>query len=88
MDFPENKYRKIEYLIKNIKIIITIILAIVDVSELILSIGWSNLSEYIIGANNTGATSNGKSRRKLNNKIFLTSLLMPKTNKIYDFFFL
>jgi len=64
------------------------VLEIVDKSRFILSIGRSGLSEYIKGANNTGATSSGKSRRKLFNKTSLTSLLIPKfLNKIvYNIF--
>jgi len=69
---PKNYHEKNKQLL-----VITIILGIVDVSELILSIGWSGLSEYINGANNTGATSRGKSRRRLSSKTFFTSLLIP-----------
>jgi len=67
---------------KKKKTVVTIILGIVDVSELILSIGWSGLSEYINGANKTGATSSGKSRRRLSNKTFFTSLLIPNIRKV------
>lgn len=49
-----------------------------DVSEFILSIGCSGLSEYINGTNKIGTTSIGKSRRRLSNKTFLTSLLIPE----------
>lgn len=49
-----------------------------DISEFILSFGRSNLFEYIIGANNIGTTSKGKSRRRLNNKAFLSSLLISR----------
>lgn len=53
-----------------------------DKSEFILSIGRSNLFEYIIGANNIGTTSKGKSRRKLSNKLFLSSLLISRKKLI------
>jgi len=66
---------------------ITIILFMNVESEIILSIGWSCISEYIKGANNTGATPIGKSRRRLNNKSFLMSSLIPR-KKYIDYIYI
>lgn len=78
VDFPKYKIKVNTFKFMSTSLIIVITIMLTCISEFILSIDWSNLFEYIIGANSIGTTSKGKSRRRLNNKTFLSSLLISR----------